>query len=163
MSEIHPLPTEPTTDLMSYMVPLSVSTSNSAYAGFHSRVTTPSGHPEFNFEKFAADHELRQLLYKASANQASPRTEYDWIENLGEAGYHLLQPIPVETRRVEPGDFLASFRQANIAISGSDNDDAFQALVVEILETFDALLGERNLGPDAAEQLRILGTYIVRT
>ena len=46
---------------------------------------------------------------------------------------------------------------------GSDSNDALQALVVEILETFDVLLSEQHLGPDAAEQRRILGTYIVRT
>ena len=58
---------------------------------------------------------------------------------------------------------MAAFREANIAMSGSDNNDAYQALVAEILETFDVLIGERNLGQDAAEQLRILSTYIVRT
>ena len=109
------------------------------------------------------DQELLHLLYSASADQASPRTERVWIDDLVEAGYRILQPIPVEIRRVGPGDFLAAFREANIAMSGSDNNDAYQALVAEILETFDVLIGERNLGQDAAEQLRILSTYIVRT
>ena len=84
------------------------------------------------------------------------------IYDLGEAGYRILQPIPVEIRRVGIGDFEASFRDANIAISGSDDNDAYQALVAEILETFDVLLSEQNLGPDAADQRRILHTYIVR-
>ena len=34
--------------------------------------------------------------------------------------------------------------------------------MAEILETFDVLLGEQNLGPDAAEQRRLLYTYIAR-
>lgn len=70
------------------------------------------------------------------------------------------KPVPVEITRVDVGDFEASFREANIAICGSDRDDAYQALLVEILETFDVLLEEQNLGPDAAEQRRILLTYI---
>ena len=99
----------------------------------------------------------------AAANQALPHTEHFSIDDLGEAGYRVLQTIPVEIRRVGIGDFEASFREANIAISGSDQDDAYQALVAEILETFDVLLTEQNLGPDATEQRQILRTYIVRT
>lgn len=110
-----------------------------------------------------ADHEQLQLLSSASTVQSSPRTEHVWIDNLGEAGYQILQPIPVEIQEVDTEDFLASFREANIAISGSDNDDAYQALVAEILDTFDVLIEERNLGPDAAEKLRTHSTYIVRT
>ena len=48
-------------------------------------------------------------------------------------------------------------------MSGIDNDDALQALLAEILETFDVLVKEQSLGPDAAKQLQILNTYIVRT
>ena len=48
-------------------------------------------------------------------------------------------------------------------MSGIDNDDALQALVAEILETYDLLVKERSLGPDAAKQLQLLKTYIVRT
>lgn len=98
----------------------------------------------------------------AAADQIPPRTENLRIDDLGEAGYRVLQPIPVEIRRVGIGDFEASFRAANIAMSGSDRSDAFQALMAEILETFDVLLGEQNLGPDAAEQRRLLYTYIAR-
>ena len=109
-----------------------------------------------------ADQLLQWWSLGAAADQALPRTEHFLIDDLGEAGYHVLQPIPVEIRRVGIGDFEASFREANIAISGSDQDDAYQALVAEILETFDVLLTEQNLGPDATEQCRILLTYIVR-
>ena len=98
----------------------------------------------------------------AAANQELPRTEHFSIDDLGEAGYRVLQTIPVEIRRVGIGDFEAAFREANIAISGRDQDDAYQALVAEILETFDVLLTEQNLGPDATEQRQILRTYIVR-
>ena len=110
-----------------------------------------------------ADHEQLQLLTSASTDQSSPRTEHVRIKNLGEAGYQILQPIPVVIQEVAPEDFLASFHEANIAISGSDNDDAYQALVAEILDTFDVLIEERSLGPDAAEKLQTLSTYIART
>lgn len=103
------------------------------------------------------------ITFHFEVARSSPRTEHVSIDYLGEAGYDILQPIPVEIRRVAPGDFLASFRKANIAISGSDNDDACQALVAEILDTFDVLNEEQHLGPDAAEKLRTLSTYIVRT
>ena len=105
---------------------------------------------------------LPLLFRSTAADEALPRTEHVRIEDLGEAGYGVLRPIPVEIKRVGIGDFEASFRAANIAISGSDQDDACQALVAEILDTFDVLAGERNPGPDAAGQLRILNTYIVR-
>ena len=85
------------------------------------------------------------------------------IHDLGEAGYRILKPIPVEIKTVEVGDVEASFREANIAMSGADTNDALQALVADILDTFDVLISEHNLGPDAAEQRRLLRTYIART
>ena len=105
---------------------------------------------------------LPDVVAQAAADEPSPRIERVCIDDLGEAGYRILQPIPVQIRRVEVGDFQAWFREANIAMPGSDGNDALQALVAEILETFDVLLSERHRGPDAAEQRRILGTYIVR-
>ena len=89
--------------------------------------------------------------------------EHVQITDLGEAGYGIRRTIPVEIKKIEAGNFEASFREANIAISGVDSDDAYQALVAEILDTFDVLVQEPTLGPDAAEQLGILRTYIVRT
>ncbi len=85
------------------------------------------------------------------------------IHDLGEAGYRILKPIPVEIKTVEVGDVEASFREANIAMSGTDTNDALQALVADILDTFDVLISEHNLGPDAAEQRRLLHTYIAKT
>ena len=104
---------------------------------------------------------LRQSL--TAAQRAAPRIEHAWINDPGEAGYRILQPIPVEIRRVEIGGFEASFGEANIAMSGRDSSDALQALAAEILETFDMLVSEQNPGPDAAEQRRLLRTYIART
>ena len=59
-------------------------------------------------------------------------------------------------------DFEAEFREAKFAISGNDWNDARQALLTEILGTFEMLLDERNLCPPATEQLQVLRTYIER-
>ena len=83
--------------------------------------------------------------------------------SLGESGYLLLQPIPVSIQEIAPGDFMASFHEANIAIPGSDSDDAYQALVAEILDTFDGLTEEKYLGKSAFDQLQILKKYIAKT
>lgn len=98
-----------------------------------------------------------------ATDQEPPRTEHRWIHDLGEAGYEVLRAIPVEIRRVEVGDHEAFFLEANIAMSGRNPDDAFRALVAEILDTFDLLRKERKLGPDAAEQCQVLHRYIVRS
>lgn len=156
--------TEPTTDSLR-TGPLFDPTSNHVDVGWlgFDRLT-PSGEFGFGFEskKSTADRPPLWLPCGTAADQAQPRAEQVWIDDLGEAGYHVLQPIPVEIKRAGTGDFEASFREANIAMSGSDHDDALQALLAEILETFDMLLREQNLGPDAAEQRRILHTYIAR-
>jgi hypothetical protein len=125
----------------------------------------PNGEFGFQFDAEESTADQLPLLFRSTAADETPppRTEHVWIEELGEAGYDVLRPISVEIRRVGIGDFEASFREANIAISGSDQNDAYQALVAEILDTFDVLLSEQSLGPGAADQRRILNTYIVRT
>ena len=163
MSETLLRPTEQTTDWFD-AVPLVGFTSNHDYAGvFEFGLVEPSGKFELDAEQSTADHLLLRLFQFPSAAQALPHIEHTRIDNLGEAGYCILQPIPVEIRRVGIGDFEASFREANIAMPGSDSNDALLALVAEILETFDVLLGERNLVPDAVVQLQILRIYIIRT
>ena len=154
-------PTEPTTDSLDARS-LVVPTSDHSDVWLFSRVT-PSGEFAFAFDAEACTADPLPLVFRSAAtDEAPPRTEHVWIEDLGEAGYDVLRRIPVEIRRVGIGDFEASFREANIAISGSDQNDAYQALVAEILDTFDVLLSEQNLGPDAAEQRRLLNAYIVR-
>lgn len=92
-----------------------------------------------------------------------PTVVRDHLTDLGEAGYHLRQPIPYLIRKLNNGTFEASLDEANIAIGGSDPHDAYQALVAEILDTFDTLIREEgNLGLEAERQLRVLKQYIVR-
>ena len=91
-----------------------------------------------------------------------PPNECVWIDDLEEEGYRVVRPFRVQISRVEAGHFEASLREANIAISGTDRDDAYQALVAEILDTFDLLAEERNLIPKLVDQLQILRKYIVQ-
>ncbi len=73
-----------------------------------------------------------------------------------------MRPFCVQITRIGVANFEASFREANVAISGTDRDDAYQALVAEILDTFDILAEEGDLIPRAVEQLEILRKYIVQ-
>jgi hypothetical protein len=91
-----------------------------------------------------------------------PTTEQSVIIGDLEDGYKVLQPIPIDIEHVDDITFLARFQEANIAIGGVDAQDAYQSLVAEILDTFDALISEERLGPDATAQLHILRTYIVK-
>jgi len=91
----------------------------------------------------------------------TPVTE-GWIEDL-EVGYLVRQPIPYAIERIGEGDYLASFSEANIAIGGANPQDAYQALVAEILDTFDLLTAEQHLHADAAAQRQVLEMHIVKT
>lgn len=79
-----------------------------------------------------------------------------------EAGYTVLAPIPVTIELVEDATYLARFDEANIAITGTDKQDAYQSLVAEVLDTFDMLATEANLAPAAAAQLAVLRAYIAK-
>lgn len=85
-----------------------------------------------------------------------------WIDDLGEGVYRVRRPFAIKITRIGAGNFEALFREANIAISGIDRDDAYQAVLAEILDTFDTLVEEPNLIPRAAKQLQILREYIVQ-
>ena len=88
--------------------------------------------------------------------------EHVWIDDLGEGVYRVRQPFSIKITRIGAGNFEASFREANIAISGIDRDDAYQALVAEILDTLGTLEEEPNLIPSATKQLQVLREYIVQ-
>ncbi len=100
----------------------------------------------------------RAVLPNPSTNE---RTTEE-ITDLGEAGYRVLRPIPVEINRIGPEDYQASWVEANIAIAGRDSQDAYQALVAEILDTFDTLAREPKLCQAAARQRQLLLAYIAR-
>ena len=112
-----------------------------------------------------AEQHLEQILVDVlfATNREESPVAYDTITDLGEAGYKVLNTIIVEIREIGPGDYEAAFKEGNISISGTSSRDAYQALVVTILDTFDVLTAERRLSPQSAEQLRVLRTYIGKT
>ena len=90
-----------------------------------------------------------------------PSVEHRLIEDLREPGYDLLMPIPVEVAKIGPEHFEASLPAANIGMAGKDSDGAYQGLVAQLLDTFDGLVeAEPRLGRSAAEDLRVLRTYL---
>lgn len=84
-----------------------------------------------------------------------------FINSLPGEPYALLEPIPVKIETVGDGDYIASFDEANIAISGETYQEAFQNLIAEILNSFENFIREEgNLGPEPSRQLRILKRYL---
>ncbi len=77
--------------------------------------------------------------------------------------YAVTMPIPVRVVREGELDFIASFEEASISIGGEGFHDAFQALVLEVLDTFDYLLSHcSDLGPWPEQQLAILKRHLAK-
>jgi hypothetical protein len=75
--------------------------------------------------------------------------------------YRLLKPIVVQVKRLGDDDFLASFNDANMEISGDSAQEAFQNLAAHILDVLEVLeKGESALGPEPARQLAVLRDHI---
>jgi hypothetical protein len=75
--------------------------------------------------------------------------------------YRLLKPIVVRVKRLDDDDFLASFSDANMAISGDSAQEAFQNLAAHILDVLEVLeRGESALAPEPARQLAVLRDHI---
>lgn len=105
----------------------------------------------------------RLFIGAADATVAAPTVERFVVEDLGEAEYRVMRPIPVEIERLGVGEYQARFLEANVAIGGTDVQDAYQALVADILDTFDLLTENDNLGRSLVEQREVLQSYIART
>ena len=86
-----------------------------------------------------------------------PRIE---IRDLGEPGYRIRRPIAVQVRKLDERDFEARAVGLNVAIGGRNAAKAIAALRCELLDTFDVLMDEEVLGPDAETQFRVLRSYI---
>ncbi len=77
--------------------------------------------------------------------------------------YVIREPIPVNIERLGVNDCIARFEEANVAMSGETEQEAFQNLIAEILDAFEALSGEaNNLGLEPARQLGVLNKYVLR-
>ena len=78
--------------------------------------------------------------------------------------YQLQQPIPVEFEEVE-GAVVARFREASLAMTGYDRQDAEDALVDWILDMFEDLdaADPVTLGTVPTTQIRVLREYLRRS
>lgn len=66
-------------------------------------------------------------------------------------------PLPVEFEQVSDREVIASLPEAGIAISGDDEDDALDSLIIVLRETLEDFLAEEgNLGPEPRRQLGVL-------
>ena len=81
-----------------------------------------------------------------------------------EARYELRRPIPVDFEEVAAGAVIARFSEADLAVTGSDRQDAKTGLASWILDMFDDLAAAdpRTLGRTPAMQFRVLGRHIIR-
>lgn len=105
----------------------------------------------------------RLFIEATDATVVAPAIQRFVVEDLGEAEYRVKRPIPVEIERLGIGEYEARFCEANVAIGGTDVQDAYQALVADILDTFDLLTENDNLGRSLVEQREALQSYIART
>jgi len=84
-----------------------------------------------------------------------------WIHEFRDEPYRVIRPILVKHRSCHPTGVEAFFQEANIAWVGEDEDEAFDGLQAEILNTFeDYEEHEDELGPDPRRQLLVLRSYI---
>jgi hypothetical protein len=96
---------------------------------------------------------------KENALYGKPTLEY--ISRI--EGYRVLRPIPVTYEEMSDTDVQASFEAANIAISGNSRQDAYQALIEEILTAFDDWSADESaLGLGPRQQLAVLRNYIAQ-
>ena len=84
------------------------------------------------------------------------------IGEFPEEPYEVTTPILVVLTSVG-NEFLASFAEANMAMTGSTPSEAIGNLAADILDTYELYSAEEgNLGPEPKRQLAILRRYIAK-
>ena len=83
------------------------------------------------------------------------------ITELPNATHSLLKPIPIRLKPVGEGEWIASFDEANIAMTGDTPQEAKELLsynIIDAVELFHAK--EEVLIPDLKQALMVLRQYI---
>ena len=98
----------------------------------------------------------------------SPPTAQDDIDDvtahitvLPDSPHSLLKPIPIRLKLVGNGEWMASFDEANIAMTGDTPEEAKELLsynIIDVVEFFHAK--EEALIPDLKQALMALRQYI---
>ena len=83
------------------------------------------------------------------------------IETLPDSSYTLLQPIPISWEEQEDGEWIASFEEANISMSGSTVGEAMDLLAEDIEWAFALFTKEETtLSPHLKHDLAVLRQYL---
>jgi hypothetical protein len=83
------------------------------------------------------------------------------IDTLPDSPYTLRLPIPVRLERQEDQEWVASFEEAHISMSGSDPEEAMLLLAVDIESAFALFLTEEEaLIPRLTQDFAVLRRYI---
>ena len=83
------------------------------------------------------------------------------ITELPDTTHALIKPIPIRLKSVGEGEWMASFDEANIAMSGDTPEEAKELLsydIIDAVELFHA--NEESLIPDLKRNLMVLRQYI---
>jgi len=95
------------------------------------------------------------------ATIVAPHDDISYINSLHDDRYELIQSIPVKIERDPEVGWAAWFEEAQIAMPGTDPNDAKQALADSIVDTFEDLsLEVDDLGPHPLNQLRVLRYFL---
>ena len=85
------------------------------------------------------------------------------VRELGDDDYDLVEHIPIKIEKDEDSGWVATFPEGRIGMPGSSILDARDALLGELIDSFELLSANRDrLGPIPREQLDALERYIRR-
>lgn len=68
--------------------------------------------------------------------------------------YTLKQPIPISIECIEPGSYVASFKEANISMTGRDENDARRELALALIDFLEVFSDDSNF-KDIIDVLRL--------
>jgi hypothetical protein len=114
-------------------------------------------------EAFCGPNEIAHFTFHPCNEPQLPRVvpanPIDWDRRRCTIIEHelFMFPMPVEFEQITDREVIASLPEAGIAISGDDEDDALDSLIIVLRETLEDFLAEEgNLGPEPRRQLGIL-------
>ena len=110
--------------------------------------------------RIGSKNPLRVLRDSAQNLWDGPRVSEIQIDQFEATEYQIVKPITIRYERADFG-YIASFEDANFAVSGITKQDAYQALEMEILDAFDEWIADESaLGPGSLQQLAVLKKHI---
>ena len=138
----------------------------------HQRAPDSASDHAFQLVLHTAGQMLGEQFIDVTAKTAIPhfleadnkQDEIDTIPASYEDRYWLRRPIPVEFEDVAADAVIAHFYEAELAVTGSDRQDAKASLALWVLDIFDdlAAANPQVLGRTPALQIRVLNEYLSR-